>query len=33
MLLNMFFRVTTCIKMVVGKKENALGLLKERETY
>lgn len=29
----MFFRVTTCIKMEVGKKENASGLLKERETY
>ena len=32
MLLNMFFRVTTCIKMEVGKKENASGLLKEKHT-
>lgn len=33
MFLNMFFRVITCIKMEVGKKENVLGLLKEREIY
>lgn len=33
MFLNMFFRVTTWIKMGVGKKGNASGLLRERETY